>query len=76
MYMYYPRFHYSKISMEETMNNSQYKVYIPSVLINVDALYMIDNTLGSSDFTDWIWGFHLNLSSIYIIQFSNLTTLS
>ena len=32
MYMYYPIFHYSKISMEETMNNSQYKVYIPSSL--------------------------------------------
>ena len=47
-----------------------------SVLINLDALYMIDNTLDSLDVTDWIWGFHFNLSSIYIIQFTNLTTLS
>ena len=28
--------------------------------------YMIDNTLDSLDFTDWIWGFQLNLSSIII----------
>ena len=42
--MYYPRFNYSKISMDETMNN----------------------TLDSLDFTDWIWGFQLNLSSIII----------
>ena len=34
--------------------------------INLDALYMIDNTLGSLDFTDWIWGFQLNLSYIII----------
>ena len=27
---------------------------------------MIDNTLDSLDFTDWIWGFQLNLSSIII----------
>ena len=27
---------------------------------------MIDNTLASLDFTDWIWGFQLNLSSIII----------
>ena len=61
--MYYPRFHYSKISMEETINN---KVYIPALLINIDAFYMINNTLDSLDFTDWIWGFQLNLSSIII----------
>ena len=28
--------------------------------------HMIDNTLDSLDFTDWIWGFQLNLSSIII----------
>ena len=49
-----------------TLLNEQYKVYIPAVLINLDALYMIDNTLDSLDFTDWIWGFQLNLSSIII----------
>ena len=27
---------------------------------------MIDKTLDSLDFTDWIWGFQLNLSSIII----------
>ena len=27
---------------------------------------MIDDTLDSLDFTDWIWGFQLNLSSIII----------
>ena len=27
---------------------------------------MIDNTLDSLDFTDWIWGYQLNLSSIII----------
>ena len=29
---------------------------------------MIDETLDSLDFTDWIWGVHLNLSSIIIPQ--------
>ena len=29
---------------------------------------MIDKTLDSLDFTDWIWGFQLNLSSIIILK--------
>ena len=65
MDMYYPRFHYSKISMGETKNNN---VYIPVVVINLDALYMIDKTLDSVDFIVWIWGFQLNLSSIIIAK--------
>ena len=44
MDMHYHIFHYSKISMDETINNTK---YIPSVLINVDAMCMIDNTLDS-----------------------------
>ena len=47
-------------------NNEQYKVYIPAILIILDDLYMIDNTLDSLDYTDWIWVFQLNLSSIII----------
>ena len=33
MYMYYPRFHYSKISMEETMNNTKYNDYTRYVCV-------------------------------------------
>ena len=29
---------------------------------------MIDKTLDSLEFTDWIWGFQLNLSSIIITK--------
>ena len=39
--------------MDETMNNTKYTF----LLYYLDALYMIDNTLDSLDFTDWIWGF-------------------
>ena len=38
---------------------------IPAVLINLDALYMIDNTLNSLYLTDWIWGYQLILSLYY-----------
>ena len=51
MDMYYPRLHYKNISMDETnltMNNT-------AVLMNLYALYMIDNTLDSLDLTDWIF---------------------
>ena len=53
MDMCYPRFHYSKISMG---SSDQFICFF----------YMINKTLDSLDFTDWIWGFHLNLSSIII----------
>ena len=48
-------FNFAKpLSMDETMNNTTYRLTIPAVLINLDALYMIDNTLDILDFTDWI----------------------
>ena len=30
-------------------------MYIPAVVINLDALYIIDKILDNLDFTDWMW---------------------
>ena len=39
-------------------------MYIPAVVINLDALYIIDKILDNLDFTDWMCCFQLSLSSI------------
>ena len=39
-------------------------MYIPAVVINLDDLYIMDNILDNLDFTDWMRGFQLSMSSI------------
>ena len=39
-------------------------MYNPAVVINLDALYIIDKILDNVDFTNWMCGFQLSLSSI------------
>ena len=38
-------------------------MYIPAVVINLDALYIIDKIHDNLDFTDWMSGFQLSLPS-------------
>ena len=39
-------------------------MYIPALVINLDALYIIDKILDNLYFTYWMGGFRLSLSSI------------
>ena len=39
-------------------------MYIPAVVSNLDASYIIDKILDNLDFTDWMPGFQFSLSSI------------
>ena len=43
-------------------------MYIPAVVINLDALYITDRMLDNLDFTDWTTGYRLGILALLIFR--------
>ena len=46
-------------------------MFIPAVVINLDALYIIDKILDNLDFTDWTTGYRIGILALLIFRCSS-----